>query len=81
MIVSSFVILILLAIPKVALRVSGFSAFLSNEIPASYVIYCPPVKVAISCIIAFLLSPKEGDFTTQIFKLLFNLLIIKVANS
>lgn len=77
--VSSFVIVTFLAIPKLALRVSGSYAFLSKKTPASSAMYCPPVNIEISCIIAFLLSPKEGALTTQIFKLLFSLFIINVA--
>lgn len=80
-IVSSLVMVTLLAIPNVAWRVYGFSAFLSKELPAYSLMHCPPVNTAISCMVAFLLSPNDGAFTTQIFKLLFNLLIIKVVKS
>ena len=81
MIVSSFVIVTDLATPKVAWIDYGVSEFLSSEIPAYSLMYCPPVKTAISCMVAFLLSPKDGALTTQIFKLLFNLLMIKLVSN
>ena len=81
MIVSSFVIVTLLAIPKVACKVYGVYEFLSRLTPASSEMYCPPVKIAMSCIVNFLLSPNDGALTTHIFRLLFSLLIIKLARS
>jgi hypothetical protein len=70
-----------LAIPKVATKVSGLYEFLSNDEPAYSDIYCPPVKVAISCIIAFLFYPNEGALTTHTLRLLFNLLMINVVSN
>ena len=80
-IVSSFVIVTDLAIPNVACNDYGFYEFLSKKIPAYSEIYYPPVKTAISCIEAFLFSPNDGALTTQILRLLFNLLIINVVKS
>ena len=81
MMVSSLVIVTLLARPNVACNVSGFCEFLSKKTPASYEMYCPPVKMAMSCIVDFLLSPKDGALTTQILRLFFNLLRIKLVKS
>ena len=41
----------------------------------------PPVKIAKSSIIAFLLSPKPGALTAQTFKVPLNLLTTKVAKA
>jgi hypothetical protein len=69
------------AIPNVACNVYGFYEFLSNETPAYYEMYYPPVNTAISCIVAFLFSPNDGAFTTQILRLLLSLFIINVVKS
>ncbi len=53
----------------------------SKENPLSSEITVPPVKIAISSNIAFLLSPKPGAFTAAIFKPPLNLLTTKVANA
>lgn len=70
-----------LAIPKVVCNVYGFYEFLSNDTPAYYEMYYPPVNIAISCIIAFLFSPNDGALTTQILRLLLSLLMINVVKS
>ena len=75
---SSFVIVILFAIPRVACTLSGVYPFLSRLIPASSEIYCPPVTTAISCIVAFLLSPNDGALTTHTLRFPFNLFTIKL---
>lgn len=80
MIVSSFVIVTFLARPKVAWMLSGVYPFLSRLIPAYSATYWPPVTTAMSCIVAFLLSPKDGAFTTQTLRFPFNLFTIKFAN-
>lgn len=79
--VSSLVMVIFLAVPRVALISSGVERAFSSVTPASSERNLPPVKMAMSCMIAFLLSPKEGAFTAQIFKLFFNLLRISPARS
>ena len=53
----------------------------SREKPLSSEITVPPVNIAISSSIAFLLSPKPGAFTAAIFKEPLNLLTTKVANA
>ncbi len=60
-IVSSFVTIIFLANPKTV-----GSAF-SRVRPISSVITVPPVRMAISLRIAFLLSPNAGAFTAATF--------------
>lgn len=74
---SSFVIVTFFAVPRVAWTASGVYPLLSRERPAYSDRYFPPVTVAISCIVAFLLSPNEGAFTTHTLRLPFNLLTIK----
>lgn len=74
---SSFVMVTFLAVPRVAWTDYGLYPLLSRERPAYSDKYFPPVTVAISCIVAFLLSPKDGDFTTQTLRLPFNLFTIK----
>ena len=56
------------------------SAF-SNEKPLSSEITVPPVNIAISSSIAFLLSPNPGAFTAAIFKPPLNLLTTNVARA
>ena len=53
----------------------------SREKPLSSEITVPPVKIAISSNIAFLLSPKPGAFTAAIFKPPLNLFTTKVAKA
>ena len=53
----------------------------SNLIPRSSEITCPPVRIAISSNIAFLLSPKPGALTAAIFKDPLNLLTTNVARA
>jgi hypothetical protein len=77
--VSSFVIVTLFATPRVAWIFSGVYAFLSRLMPASSATYWPPVTTAISCIVAFLLSPNDGALTTHTLRLPFNLFTIKLA--
>jgi len=79
MVVSSFVIVIFLAKPRVAWILSGVYPFLSREIPAYSATYWPPVTTAISCIVAFLLSPNDGALTTHTLRLPFNLFTIRLA--
>lgn len=78
-IVSSLVIVTFLATPNVASMSSALYPFLSKYTPASSATNCPPVKMAISCIVALRLSPNEGAFTTQILRLLLSLLMIRLA--
>lgn len=78
MIVSSLVIATFLATPRVAWMDYGFYPLLSRNKPASSDKYFPPVTVAMSCIVAFLLSPNDGAFTTQTLRLPFSLLTIKL---
>ena len=61
MVVLSLSILIFSALPNMLI-----SAF-SNLKPRSSLITVPPVKIAISSNIAFLLSPKPGALTAAIF--------------
>lgn len=49
--------------------------------PTSSLITVPPVKMAISARIAFLLSPKAGDFTAHILSPPLSLLRTKVAKA
>ena len=49
--------------------------------PLSSEITCPPVRIAISSNIAFLLSPKPGAFTAAILSEPLNLFTTKVANA
>ena len=53
----------------------------SNVNPLSSEITVPPVKIAISSSIAFLLSPNPGAFTAAIFKEPLNLFTTKVARA
>ena len=53
----------------------------SNENPLSSEITVPPVKIAMSSNIAFLLSPKPGAFTAAIFNPPLNLFTTKVASA
>ena len=53
----------------------------SSEKPLSSEITVPPVKIAMSSNIAFLLSPKPGAFTAAIFKPPRSLLTTKVASA
>ena len=53
----------------------------SNLIPRSSDIKVPPVKIAISSNIAFLLSPKPGALTATTFKPPLNLFTTKVAKA
>ena len=53
----------------------------SNLSPISSEINCPPVTVAISANISFLLSPKPGDFTETQFKVPLILFTTKVAKA
>ena len=73
--VFSFCTLTDFARPNISIVVS----FKSN--PSSSEITCPPVKIAISCNISFLLSPYPGAFTATTEKVPLNLLTIKVVNA
>ena len=53
----------------------------SSFIPKSSEITCPPVKIAMSSSIAFLLSPKPGALTATTFKPPLNLLTTNVAKA
>ena len=53
----------------------------SSLIPKSWEITCPPVRIAISSSIAFLLSPKPGAFTATTFNPPLNLFTTKVAKA
>ncbi len=66
------------AIPNADLTDSGVYPALSSPNPVSSVSKIPPENTAMSYNVAFLLSPKEGDLTQHIFKLLLSLLIIRV---
>jgi hypothetical protein len=79
--VSSLVIVMFLAIPKVALISSGELAQFSRVIPAYSLTNFPPVKIAISWSCAFLLSPKDGALTAQILRLFLILFKIKPASN
>ena len=68
------------AIPNADLTDSGVYPALSSPNPVSSVSKIPPENTAMSYNVAFLLSPKEGDLTQHIFKLLLSLLIIRVLN-
>ena len=65
----------LLADPK------SVSLTFSNLIPKSSEITCPPVRMAISSNIAFLLSPKPGALTATTFKPPLSLFTTKVASA
>ena len=65
----------LLADPK------SVSFTFSSFIPKSSEITCPPVNIAMSSNIAFLLSPKPGALTATTFKPPLNLLTTKVASA
>ena len=60
-------------------RSSGVT--LSNVLPSSSLITWPPVKIAISSSIAFLLSPKPGALTAAMFSIPLNLFTTSVANA
>lgn len=62
--VSSLDTIIFLQVPKTV------GSDFSKDNPISSLITVPPVKMAISFKIAFLLSPKAGALTAQIFKIL-----------
>ena len=71
-----------------SLSISTFSAVpnisivvFSRVIPLSSEITCPPVRMAISSSIAFLLSPKPGAFTAATFNEPLILLTTKVPNA
>ena len=53
----------------------------SNLIPRSSEITCPPVRIAISSNIAFLLSPNPGALTATTFRPPLNLFTTKVAKA
>lgn len=74
-IVSSFVISAFFTYPS-----TPKSEF-SRVIPKSSEINVAPVKIAISCIKFFLLSPNPGAFTAHILRPPFSLLIIRVAKT
>ena len=80
MIVSSFVIVTLLATPSVALISSGFSAAPSRVTPVYSLMNLPPVKTAMSWSTAFRLSPKDGDLTAHILRLFLSLLRMSPAS-
>ena len=71
----SLVILTFLACPK------KFKSAVSSLIPFSSEITSPPVKIAISCNIAFLLSPNAGAFTAAIFNVPRSLFTTRVASA
>lgn len=73
--VLSLVTMIYLQEPKTA------GSALSKVNPISSDTTVPPVKIAISFNIAFLLSPKAGAFTAQTFNPALNLLSTKVAKA
>lgn len=73
--VSSLVTMIDLQVPKTA------GSDLSKVKPISSDTTVPPVKIAISFNIAFLLSPKAGAFTAQTFNPPLNLFNTKVAKA
>ena len=73
--VSSLVIPTLFAVPSIS------TVTFSSLIPRSSEITCPPVKIAMSSSIAFLLSPKPGAFTAATFKPPRNLLTTNVARA
>lgn len=75
MMVSSLVMMIYLQVPKQA------GSDFSKVNPISSLTTVPPVKIAISFKIAFLLSPKAGAFTAQIFNPPLNLFNTKVAKA
>ena len=54
---------------------------LSSVLPSSSLTTFPPVKIAISSSIAFLLSPNPGALTADIFNTPLNLLTTKVAKA
>ena len=54
---------------------------LSRVLPSSSEITSPPVKIAISSSIAFLLSPKPGAFTAEILRTPRSLFTTKVASA
>ncbi|MNF74121.1 hypothetical protein D3C84_561460 [compost metagenome] len=62
----------LFAVPNISIVV------FSNVYPLSSEITVPPVKIAISSNIAFLLSPKPGAFTAAILRAPLNLFTTKV---
>ena len=59
----------------------SFKVTFSSLIPRSSEITCPPVKIAISSSIAFLLSPNPGALTAQTFNPPLNLFTTKVARA
>ncbi len=61
-VVLSLSITTLSAVPNIS------NVAVSNVIPCSSEITVPPVKIAISCNIAFLRSPNPGALTAAIFK-------------
>jgi len=73
--VSSLVTMIDLQVPKTA------GSDLSKVNPISSDTTVPPVKIAISFNMAFLLSPKAGAFTAQTFNPPLNLFNTKVAKA
>jgi len=75
------VIVIFLAIPKVALIYSAELAQFSRVTPAYSLTNLPPVKMAISWSCAFLLSPKDGALTAQILRLFLILFKMRPARS
>ncbi len=74
-VVLSLSMVILSAVPNKSMVVFSKVKPLSSDITV------PPVKIAISSNIAFLLSPKPGAFTAAIFKAPRNLFITKVAKA
>jgi len=73
--VSSFVISTFLHYPRT------LGSDFSKDKPTSSEITVPPVKIAISARIAFLLSPKAGALTAQTFNPPLNLLRTRVAKA
>lgn len=72
---SSLEISIFLHYPRTAISA------VSNERPTSSLITVPPVKIAISARMAFLLSPKAGALTAAILSPPLNLLRTKAAKA
>ena len=74
-VVLSLSIVTLSVVPNISIVV------FSNVNPRSSEITVPPVKIAMSSSIAFLLSPKPGAFTAAIFSAPLSLFTTKVARA
>ena len=75
MVVLSLSITTFSAVPRISIDAFSIVKPLSSEIT------CPPVRIAISSSIAFLLSPNPGAFTAAILREPLNLLTTKVAKA